>query len=487
MLRVVTGKPRSGKSYWLTADIVETLKTTKRCVWTNLPIDVEAMHAGLGGSIDVLGRVHVETDLAKVRRFWRYRMKLRDTSAGEAYREPDSLPLKLVDDGSEEDEEQGPAGSKVRRGGTLVSKRALQVVDTSDHEKYADMAYYIDEAHLAFGAREWAKHGPQMLFYFSQHGKLGPSQAGDQVVLATQAAKFLDSQIRDVTQDWVHCRNLGMLNFATYFRLPSRVFFSINEHPGGGAETKTGGGMYKIDPKGIGSYYRTTSGVGVVGSSKGKAVVHRAKGLPIWVAGLGLLLVGPGLGWVAIQGVRYIGHRQAEKGKEPVVTHYSETNKPAAAVAVGSTLKAVEEVTPGPPVDALQVSVRSLGPSRPPVWSRSVDIRCVALIGKSPVHCQVWVAGEDEARPLPVRGRWVGNTWVSESGERYRLWTTKESERFREGAPLAEPAFEILKPAVEAPVDVPGPSVIESRRRLAREGLRAVQRWGVADTAEREL
>jgi len=123
------------------------------------------------------------------------------------------------------------------------------------------VAYFIDEVHIAFNARNWGKTGHQVLYYLSQHGKLG-----DTVVCITQSVGNVDKQFRSVAQDFTYVKNLSKQKFGL-FKLPGVVhrstFLSV---PTSDAIRPCETGTFKIDVAGLGKCYDTSQGVGIFGA-----------------------------------------------------------------------------------------------------------------------------------------------------------------------------------------------------------------------------
>jgi hypothetical protein len=74
--------------------------------------------------------------------------------------------------------------------------------------------YVLDEIHIAFNSRAWALTGNEVLYYLSQHRKLG-----DDVVCITQSVNNVDKQFRSVAQDYTWLNSVRV--FSGYRRFLS--------------------------------------------------------------------------------------------------------------------------------------------------------------------------------------------------------------------------------------------------------------------------
>jgi len=155
---------------------------------------------------------------------------------------------------------------------TMVEDHELKAIFTLDN-RYPDEGrfFVLDEAHIAFNARQWQSTGEDVLFYLSQHRKLG-----DDVICITQAAGNLDKQFRSVAQHFVRCRN-HITKRAGIFRGVAKFTANYFE-----SETMRGETAqivpYKIDW--MADCYNTAQGVGIKGSNADKGA--KRKGISIW-------------------------------------------------------------------------------------------------------------------------------------------------------------------------------------------------------------
>jgi len=158
------------------------------------------------------------------------------------------------------------------------------VGDKTDYTKVKDkgVLYVLDEVHIPFNSRRWQDTGPKVIYYLSQHRKLG-----DDVVLISQAIQNVDKQMRSMAQDFTYVRNLSKEQHGL-FRLPAvfvrRVFLELPTGPNVKAIQT---GTFKLDVSGVGRCYDTAAGVGIVGRA-GADTHHKSKGLH-WAWYLGCL------------------------------------------------------------------------------------------------------------------------------------------------------------------------------------------------------
>jgi len=257
-IHVILGKPGSGKSLYATMRVIRELIETQRNVVTNLPLRPDALNEYIQktypqSNTRFVERVRVLTD-EEMRTFWTIR---------------------------------GPGEDKGENG----------------------VAYFLDEAHIAFNARDWASIGRGALHYLSQHRKLG-----DIVWPITQSAGNLDKQFRSVSEDFTVLRNEYTAKFGPFRgrgRFVRKTYLTEPSTNGEPFETA----QFTLDVKGVASCYDTAKGIGVHGNKAD--IGRRAKGIPIWtVVPLALLL---GLSCVAIPWLLAKGTAKALTGGQQTV------------------------------------------------------------------------------------------------------------------------------------------------------------------------
>lgn len=246
-IHFISGKPRGGKSLYAVKLVVDELLYGSRVVITNLPIKLGELNAYLQAkypekTIDVLNRVILLTD-DETRHFWTVR--------------PGAVKIEVLHD---QDWKAGrrPDYSAVKDGGVF---------------------YAIDEIHNFFNARAWAETGRDVLFYLSQHGKLG-----DTVLCITQHVGNVDKQFRSVTQDYTYLRNLTKEKMGL-FTMPGIFIRKTYLQPATDTSAPMEQGTFKLDVSGLASCYDTAQGVGIHGRSADKQ--EKRRGLPWWVAAVG--------------------------------------------------------------------------------------------------------------------------------------------------------------------------------------------------------
>ena len=147
----------------------------------------------------------------------------------------------------------------------------------------AGVFYVLDEVHIAFNSRAWADTGAEVLYYLSQHRKLG-----DDVICITQAIANVDKQFRSVAQDYTYIKNLSKQRIGL-FRLPALFWRHTYSQPATDTSKPMESGTFKLDVAGVASLYDTAKGVGIHGRAgadtnarkKGLSWVWFAVGLPI--------------------------------------------------------------------------------------------------------------------------------------------------------------------------------------------------------------
>lgn len=250
-IHFISGKPGGGKSLYSVRLIVEELLAGHRVVITNVPLKLDALHAYVQQQagdrvVDVIGRVWILDD-DQTKEFWTYR----------------------------------PNGVRISR----LSQSRWQAGEVPSYKAVNDsgVMYVIDEVHNFFGSRQWAETGRDVLFYLSQHRKLG-----DTVVCITQAVGNVDKQFRSVTQDFTYIRNLSKERIGA-FRLPGIFLRSTYPSPPTETAVPMERGRFTLDVSGIAGCYDSAAGVGIHGRMADMG--ERKKGLPWWAFFVALTLV----------------------------------------------------------------------------------------------------------------------------------------------------------------------------------------------------
>lgn len=178
----IIGKKGGGKTYYaLLAYVRRELVYGDRCVVGTLALKLPDLSEYLARkyphkNIDVTKRVRILTR-EEGRRFWLHRGP--------------GVDLADVSDADYDNGRNPDYSSIAEKGGVL---------------------YVIDEIHIDFDARNWAKIGRGLTYYNSQERKLQDDQ-----VFITQHLALVDRRVKDFSQEFVLCRNYRYEKFLTYF------------------------------------------------------------------------------------------------------------------------------------------------------------------------------------------------------------------------------------------------------------------------------
>lgn len=158
-----------------------------------------------------------------------------------------------------------------------ISKERWRNGDRPDYSVVKDsgILWVLDEVHIAFNSRAWADTGQQVIYYLSQHRKLG-----DDVVLITQCVQNVDKQMRSVAQDFTYIRNLRKER-AGLFNLPGIFLRRTFLEPAGDTTRASESGTFTLDVRGVAGCYDTAKGVGIHGRA-GADTLEKRHGLP-WI------------------------------------------------------------------------------------------------------------------------------------------------------------------------------------------------------------
>lgn len=294
------GLPGDGKSMSGVRRLESILATDKRCVVTNLPLEMGELSGYLqrkyGTDFDCASRV-VILEQSQVRKFWLIRpdgWRLIDIAEG-AYAQnvhPDLskvyrwLPGPALDGASRLDlSTMDPVQVNL-----LVKSGAVEVGDCMG------CVYIIDEAQNFWPARSYQTTPKGLLFYLSQH-----RHCGDDCVFITQKEGQVEKTIRNLVAEYYVFRDLGKRR-RLGFRLPSVFGYTcFNDPPSGQGSQYVSFGTFRMDKSGLAQCYRTADGVGVGGPvQKGDVGQQRAGKSWVWAVVLVVALVG---GLIAAPGV----------------------------------------------------------------------------------------------------------------------------------------------------------------------------------------
>lgn len=240
-VQFIGGKPGGGKTALAVSILLRELRTSKRVIVTNVALNIGEIAAyfdreGWSYQAEWLADRIIILSEEQLVEFYRYR------KPGE------KLPM--------------VAGVKAGQ-------------QQADYSTVRDcgVLYVLDEVHIAFNSRRWQDTGPAVIYYLSQHRKLG-----DDVILISQSIQNVDKQMRSMAQDFTYVRNLSKEQHGL-FRLPAmfirRVFLEL---PTGPNVKPIQTGTFKLDLNGVAKCYNTAAGVGIVGQS-GADTKDKPKGL----------------------------------------------------------------------------------------------------------------------------------------------------------------------------------------------------------------
>jgi len=264
-IHFISGKPRGGKSLYGVKLVIEELAFGERCIITNLAFKLPELN-------EYLQRTYPKKaiDLHK-------RIIILEDNEIKAFFTRRPFPS------------QGPS---------VLSKEQWKNGVLPDYSKVSDggVFYAIDEVHIAFNARAWMETGADVLFYLSQHAKLG-----DTVLCITQHIGNVDKQFRSVAQDFTYLRNLKKQKLGM-FRMPGIFVRRTYPEPATPTSQCAESGTFSLDVSGIAACYETAKGVGIHGRNADKGEV--AKGIPWYVPAVLIplmlvLLYAKGPVWIA--------------------------------------------------------------------------------------------------------------------------------------------------------------------------------------------
>lgn len=250
MIACVLGKTGSGKSLFCTSEFVidRLLGDADAYIVAFLPLKMDELNAYFqenypGRSINCLERVRL-LSAREARRFYCHR------ETGVDLPEPSKADL------ADED---------------LVWVQSWANIADKSHWR---ITYIIDEAHIFFDAREWAKVGAAMNTICSQHRKLRV----DDIVFCTQFLKQLELRLREHCAQFYECHNWGMKRFS-FFKLPTFFTVSVTSKPPPYPLDYTM--RRRFDLK-IAKCYDTTAGAGLTGGRPPEVI--KRKGISLWWA-----------------------------------------------------------------------------------------------------------------------------------------------------------------------------------------------------------
>ncbi len=252
-----------GKSLYATRAICKELARSDRMIVTNVPIFLDSApegkmtlqewaHQYIREPVDVAKRVrrltHEETF-----EFWRY-LPAGITLPEKERKRPGSHESEIVPD--------------------LEYRVSLMQQGLIPHGAFI----LIDEVHLHFAARDWAKIGNKVEHYMSQLRKLN-----DDLWLITQHAEKVDKNFRRNSTEWIYLQNMsrarlfagvsfkGRFRFATYPQMPIR------------GEAPATAGWLKLEDQEFHQCYDTMAGVGLSGKLAPESSRTKGRHWSVWV------------------------------------------------------------------------------------------------------------------------------------------------------------------------------------------------------------
>jgi zona occludens toxin (predicted ATPase) len=257
----IVGKPGGGSSMLATRVILNELAATDRYVVTNVPLRpkrvIEYLRARYGAAVNP-ARIRILND-DETKTFFLHR------AGGHVAAMP-------------------PDGTN----GVVDYSKCVGPDDVArDNGELLPVFYVIDETHLHFGARDWAKTGKAAMWYLSQHRHFG-----DKVVFVTQSWKNVDSAFRRLAQEFTTCVNLSKRR-AFGFRLPPVFMLRTFDQEPTPYATEVSTETQRLDVDGLASCYDTAAGVGIttgLADTRDKPTgLHWGFGIACVVVGLCLL------------------------------------------------------------------------------------------------------------------------------------------------------------------------------------------------------
>ena len=254
-IHFISGKPGGGKSLYEVKLIIDELVHGRRHIVTNVPLILPRLYEYIS---EKYPSVYADRFLRRKRN-------------GEC------VPAHIQDMLTILHEDQLSSFFTFRSSGLRldsISNAEWKSGKRPDFSKVLDggVFYVLDEVHIAFNSRAWADTGHEVLYYLSQHRKLG-----DDVICITQSIGNVDKQFRSVAQDFTYLKNLSKQR-AGLFRLPAYFLRSTYAQPATENSKAMESGSFKLDVTGIASCYDTAKGVGIHGRG-GADTSARKKGL----------------------------------------------------------------------------------------------------------------------------------------------------------------------------------------------------------------
>lgn len=159
------------------------------------------------------------------------------------------------------------------------------VYDNGGNPDYTSVAekggvvYVLDEVHVDFDARNWAKIGRGLTYYNSQERKLIDDQ-----VFITQHLALVDKRVKDFSQEFVVCRNYRYEKFLTFLskgsHMEAKHFSAVPNLNAVIEPLPDEKHTFRIDAA-LARCYDTTQGIGFKGVGK-PDTQNKSRRLPWW-------------------------------------------------------------------------------------------------------------------------------------------------------------------------------------------------------------
>lgn len=248
MIKFVVGKPGGGKSLYAVVKLIEELRSSNRCIITNLALKMEPWVDGkgiarkgllrtlkdkYGDEFDAHRRI-VLLDDQKVRKFFLYRRRIN-------YQ------------GEIEELEVQTRKERVGDGNKVYERFFL--------EGSWGCYYVIDEVHEFYNSRMWTETGTLVLSWASQSRR-----SGDDALLLTQHPDFVETNLKKAAQECTVLVNHRLMS-ASIFRQPDMISFrDYAVVPPKRGDPSMRSGKLEFKRQEIYGCYDTAAGVGVSGS-----------------------------------------------------------------------------------------------------------------------------------------------------------------------------------------------------------------------------
>ncbi|HEV2692430.1 MAG TPA: zonular occludens toxin domain-containing protein [Verrucomicrobiae bacterium] len=257
----VSGKPGAGKSLYGVRLVIDELVHGDRCIVTNLPLRLDRLN-------EYLQQEYPER-FAKM------------------FTGPDGQILHITDRVVLFNEDDLSRFFTIRSNGVRIESISNEDWKKGVRPDYSvvkdwGILYVLDEVHIGFNARAWAATGSEVIYYLSQHRKVG-----DDVVAITQHIANVDKQFRSVAQDFTYIKNLSKQR-AGFFRLPGIFTRNTYAQPATDTSKPQETGTFTLDMSGLASCYDTAKGVGIHGRA-GADTAARKKGFH-WAWGVAIII-----------------------------------------------------------------------------------------------------------------------------------------------------------------------------------------------------